>query len=398
MIMPSDKRPKEGPLPLAAMFAEMLDDKEASGDLCNVATLEASHGFPTYPPPAPDDRPSPPEPAASPGPPRRCSPLPETIGVSRWKLGKLIGSGSYGQVFQGLDLETGALIAVKTLLLPVRHDGDDEPSDSLKKHLEETHREIAILSTLKHDNIVKYLGSEIDEPEAKIHIFQEWVPGGTLAANVKAFGGTFDDAITRRYLRHVLNGLVFLHAQRVVHRDIKGENVLISDTGVAKLADFGASKRLGEEGTLMQTGSLRGTPFFMAPEQMTGKAVGRKCDVWAVGGLALLCATGDPPWKTKNFKTPYALMIAVCRSSDGPPVDGYDLSPELLDFIGRCFTRDAERRPSADDIRRHAFLASLGDSASAPSLAAAPAPAPLPPTPGKKPDFLQRLKARLSSP
>ena len=149
----------------------------------------------------------------------------------------------------------------------------------------------------------------------------------------------------------------------------------------------------------MQTGSLRGTPFFMAPEQMTGKAVGRKCDVWAVGGLALLCATGDPPWKTKNFKTPYALMIAVCRSSDGPPVDGYDLSPELLDFIGRCFTRDAERRPSADDILRHAFLASLGDSASAPSLAAAaPAPAPLPPTPGKKPDFLQRLKARLSSP
>ena len=95
LIMPSDKRPKEGPLPLAAMFAEMLDDKEASGDLCNVATLEASHGFPTYPPPAPDDRPPPPDPAASPGPPRRCSPLPETIGVSRWKLGKLIGSGSY---------------------------------------------------------------------------------------------------------------------------------------------------------------------------------------------------------------------------------------------------------------------------------------------------------------
>ncbi|KAH8059490.1 MAP kinase kinase kinase [Aureococcus anophagefferens] len=126
---------------------------------------------------------------------------------------------SYGQVFQGLDLETGALIAVKTLLLPVRHDGDDEPSDSLKKHLEETHREIAILSTLKHDNIVKYLGSEIDEPEAKIHIFQD-----------------------------------------AVHRDIKGENVLISDTGVAKLADFGASKRLGEEGTLMQTGSLRARP------------------------------------------------------------------------------------------------------------------------------------------
>ena len=159
------------------------------------------------------------------------------------------------------------------------------------------------------------------------------------------------------------------------------------------------SPRSVRERSVTGGGPSVGTPFFMAPEQMTGKAVGRKCDVWAVGGLALLCATGDPPWKTKNFKTPYALMIAVCRSSDGPPVDGYDLSPELLDFIGRCFTRDAERRPSADDILRHAFLASLGDSASAPSpAAAAPAPAPLPPPPGKEPDFLQRLKARLSSP
>ncbi|KAH8055932.1 MAP kinase kinase kinase [Aureococcus anophagefferens] len=351
------------------MFAEMLDDKEASGDLCNVATLEASHGFPTYPPPAPDDRPPPPEPAASPGPPRRCSPLPETIGVSRWKLGKLIGSGSYAASCIRDDVRE--ILTGKTMRHRYRRARRATP---LKKHLEETHREIAILSTLKHDNIVKYLGSEIDEPEAKIHIFQEWVPGGTLAANVKAFGGTFDDAITRRYLRHVLNGLVFLHAQRVVHRDIKGENVLISDTGVAKLADFGASKRLGEEGTLMQTGSLRGHALLHGAGTDDGQ--------------------GRRP-QTKNFKTPYALMIAVCRSSDGPPVDGYDLSPELLDFIGRCFTRDAERRPSADDILRHAFLASLGDSASAPSLAA---PAPLPPTPGKKPDFLQRLKARLSSP
>lgn len=416
LIMPSERRPRNGKLPIAEMFTEMLDDSAGPGgdqadDMCNMATMN----FPTYPPPVPQE-PSPPRRQAS-EPARSSSPAaaerqPETIGVQSWKLGKLIGAGSYGQVFQGLDLETGALIAIKTLLLPVPHDDDMEPSDSLKKHLEETHREIAILSTLRHENIVKYLGSEINERDLKMHIFQEWVPGGTLSANIQNFGGAFDDKITRRYLRHILNGLSFLHGQRVVHRDIKGENVLISDTGIAKLADFGASKRLGEEGTLMQTGSLRGTPFFMAPEQMTGKAVGRKCDVWAIGGLALLCATGDPPWKKKNFKTPYALMIAVCRSEEGPPVDGYDLSPDLLDLIERCFTRDADRRPSADDVLRHPFLAPRPSSSSSQFASEAPpsasstlalsdaaAPAPLPPTPEKtKTTVFQRLKARLSSP
>ena len=194
-----------------------------------------------------------------------------------------------------MNLADGSMIAVKTLMVPVPAQDEDESfSDSLKRQLDSTRAEIDLLSSLAHDNIVKYLGSELDAANFTIHIFQEWVPGGSLKETVVDFGGSLDASITRRYLTHVLRGLEFLHARRVVHRDVKGENVLVSEAGVAKLADFGASKQLGPEGTLKHTGSLKGTPFYMAPEQMTGKAVGRRADVWAVGGLALLCATGDP--------------------------------------------------------------------------------------------------------
>ena len=127
--------------------------------------------------------------------------------------------------------------------------------------------------------------------------------GGSLSAVLDQFGGQFEPPLIRRYLVHLLAGLEYLHSQGIVHRDIKGENILVSEDGTAKLADFGASKRLGPDGTVCETHhSLKGTPYFMAPEQMLQENVGRKSDMWALGGVALLMATGQPPW-------------AVCHSS-----------------------------------------------------------------------------------
>lgn len=78
--------------------------------------------------------------------------------------------------------------------------------------------------------------------------------------------------------------------------------------------------------------------------------------MWAAGGVALLCATGDPPWKPRGIKSPYALMMAVLNSEDGPPLESYELEPDLRDFLDQCFTRDTDARPSAAQIARHRFL------------------------------------------
>ena len=130
----------------------------------------------------------------------------------------------------------------------------------------------------------------------RLLIFQEWAAGGSVAGVVKAFG-PLPDATTARYLRDCLRGLAHLHAHRVIHRDIKGDNVLIDASGVAKVADFGTSKEQDAEGTRLDMNqTVCGTPYFWAPELMRNAGYGRKVDVWSVGGLGLQMATGDPPW------------------------------------------------------------------------------------------------------
>ena len=146
-----------------------------------------------------------------------------------------------------------------------------------------------------------------------------------------------------------------------MHRDVKGENILISNEGVAKLCDMGASKRIDAGGTLLETqSSLKGTPYFMAPEQMRQKRVGRRADVWALGGVALLMATGDPPWRCLRLTSPYALMMAVLESDAGPPLESYDLAQDLRDLLDRCFTRDVDARPTARQLLSHAFFRGEG--------------------------------------
>ena len=210
----------------------------------------------------------------------------------KWKLGKLIGSGNFGQVYQGLNNRTGALVAVKKMLLP-DSDGSSRGGAETESALV---REVKLMQALDHENIVRYLGAEEDIEKGELYIFQEWVAGGSLSGVLKRYG----------------NLPAGLHEHRVVHRDIKGENVLIDTSGIAKLADFGASKQM-DGGTIDETHhSLKGTPYYMAPEQMEQTNSGRKVDVWSMGGVALLMAKGDPPWKVLSMNSPFALFACAC--------------------------------------------------------------------------------------
>ena len=102
----------------------------------------------------------------------------------------------------------------------------------------------------------------------------------------------------RKYVAQLLVGLKYLHEQRVIHRDIKAANILVDDRGTIKLADFGSSKRLDSMGMINNGNlSLRGTPYFMAPEVIMQIGHGRKADIWSVGCTILQMVTGQPPWK-----------------------------------------------------------------------------------------------------
>ena len=270
----------------------------------------------------------------------------------KWSLGSEIGRGTFGRVYMGMNAISGSIMAVKVLQIP---------DDNKRAIVEDLQREIDLMKSLKHPNIVRYLGAEVDSSKNILHIFQEWAPGGSISALLKKFG-TFPINVVKSYVTQALIGLDYLHSHGIIHRDIKGGNILVSNDGAIKLADFGASKRveaLDAESDEMEL-TMRGTPYFMAPEVFEEK-YGAKADIWSVGGVIYQMVTGSPPWKDMGFKSPIALFMHLKNHSDPPKLPQLKNCDEhdyiLLErILTRCYQRDPSMRPSASTLRRDNFL------------------------------------------
>jgi hypothetical protein len=257
---------------------------------------------------------------------RRRSNQPRQKNVGAWRRGDLIGQGAYGKVYQGFSLEDGSLIAVKQILTTM--------DDDTRREIE---NEISVMSRLKNDYIVRYLGYQWDQQNQQLFIFTEWVPGGSLSDILKKFG-KLDSFITARYTKQMLFGLKYLHEHDVIHLDIKPGNVLIDNLGCVKLADFGASRKL-EDGRSVRVGSsgskqsdtveMLGTPYFMAPEIIRQERHGRKADIWSVAGTVLNMFTGVPPWAGSKSRSSnvMALLLQIEKAKGPPPYPNELQSP-----------------------------------------------------------------------
>ena len=170
-------------------------------------------------------------------------------GSVRWQRGEVIGQGAFGTVYLGLNLGSGELMAVKQL-------GSTTVGS---KELVALENEIKMLKNFEHPNIVRYLGTE--RKDDTLSIFLEYIPGGSIRNMLDRFG-SLDESVTRLYTRQLLLGLEYLHRNGIAHRDIKGANVLVSNDGTVKLADFGASKKVHGLSNKTGTGTgVKGTPF-----------------------------------------------------------------------------------------------------------------------------------------
>lgn len=264
-----------------------------------------------------------------------------------WKKGSLLGRGAYGSVHKCIvDTTSGTeFVAVKEVL----YLSDSARETEIVKGCEE---EIAILRVLSHPNIVQYLGTErfhdLNSQQNTLHIFLEYVSGGSIASLVEQFG-PLEQSQIKGFLRDIFLGLEYLHANNIAHRDVKGANILVTGEGRAKLTDFGQSKRDEDQG--LQT--VRGTPFWMAPEVIRGEGYGRPADIWSVGCTGVEMATGNPPWS--NFSNVFTTMYKISHGTDPPDIpEAYP--PSGKDFLLACFTRNAKGRPSATDLLKHPYL------------------------------------------
>lgn len=265
----------------------------------------------------------------------------------RWIKGALIGSGSFGQVFLGMDAQSGLLMAVKQVDLGVRNVG---PGARKQEMVTAMQREIELLKELQHENIVQYLDSSIDE--AHLNIFLEYVPGGSVAALLGNYGA-FEELLVKNFVGQILRGLEYLHGRGIVHRDIKGANILVDNKGGVKISDFGISKKVETVGARGGHLSLQGSVFWMAPEAVQQKGYTLKADIWSVGCLIVEMLTGTHPFPDLTQ------MQAIFKigTSGAKPTFPSDISAEAVDFLDKSFELDQARRPNASELLGHAFVA-----------------------------------------
>jgi len=214
--------------------------------------------------------------------------------------------------------------------------------------------EIKLMLRLSHPHIVEYYGASVDELGV-LHIFQEWVPGGSVQDLLTRFG-SFALSTVREYTKQILEGLDYLHSNNIIHRDIKGGNILVNANRTVKLADFGASTTLTQFNQTQETTTIKGTPYFMAPEVLSNSKYGRKGDVWAVGCTMIQMLTGEPPWKDQNIKGLVQLHILLSTWDQGPPPFKCPVTPECRHCLEMCFKKNETDRPTVADLLKCGFL------------------------------------------
>ncbi|KAJ1929149.1 Suppressor of Sensor Kinase (SLN1) [Tieghemiomyces parasiticus] len=278
----------------------------------------------------------------------------------RWQQGKLIGRGTFGDVYMAFNLDSGDLMAVKEIKYP--------DVSSLRTMYKDLVEEMAVMEVLNHPNVVSYFGVEVHRD--RVFIFMELCQQGSMASLLE-HGPVENENYVRAWTLQMLRGLHYLHCNGIVHRDIKPDNVLFNHEGQVKLVDFGAAKVLAQNRTFRRTkkgvgaaaqskapnadSGLVGTPMYMPPEVIAAQDKGRHGaqDIWSLACCVLEMVTGKRPWS--NLDNEWAIMYHIV-SSHPPLPEPTQMSAAGIEFLETCFTHDPKVRPTAAELMDHPWL------------------------------------------
>ncbi|XP_028027584.1 mitogen-activated protein kinase kinase kinase kinase 5 isoform X2 [Bombyx mandarina] len=259
-----------------------------------------------------------------------------------YELVQRIGSGTYGDVYKAKRLNgNGELAAIKVIKL--------EPGDDFAI----IQQEILMMKDCRHPNIVAYYGSYLRRD--KLWISMEYCGGGSLQ-DIYHVTGPLTELQIAYMCRETLMGLTYLHGMGKMHRDIKGANILLTECGDVKLADFGVSAQI--TATINKRKSFIGTPYWMAPEVAAVERKGgynQLCDIWACGITAIELAELQPPMFELH---PMRVLFLMSKSGFKPPQlrDKERWSQLFHGFLKLALTKNPKKRPTAQKLLQHPFF------------------------------------------
>ncbi len=279
---------------------------------------------------------------------------PERQPTFKWMRGQLIGKGTFGRVYLGMNTTTGELLAVKQV--EVHHSAPNADPAKIREMVKALDIEIDTMKDLDHVNIVQYLGCE--RKEYSISIFLEYISGGSVGSCLRKHG-KFEESVVSSLTRQTLNGLAYLHSEGILHRDLKADNILLDLDGTCKISDFGISKRSADPYHNDITNSMQGSVFWMAPEVIRAqsqpggalaqgedihsanamnKGYSAKVDIWSLGCVVLEMFAGRRPWSKEEA---IGAIYKLGSLNQAPPIPD-DVStvvgPAALSFMYDCFT------------------------------------------------------------